>query len=423
MQSITPITDQQKSSILRRFWRPAAGVAAVAALAIAGLAQPWQHGSSIASAASATTSQSSIVHGNSSHKGATVAKDGTVTINTRVSLKTWGKAPHLAYPGRGSSAISVSGAEPIGSHNGGTVRSTASVAKAMTAYVVLKDHPLKAGWYGPKIHVTRAEAAAFGRQAQLGQSLVPVRAGETITERDALEALLLASANNMAQILARWDGGSVPHFVNKMNATAKSLGMSHTHYTDPSGFTSSTKSTATDQLKLGDAAMKNSQYRHITSLRSAWIPVKGHIINFNKLLSDPAVIGLKTGSMSAAGGCLLFAAKYKVDGKWVTVVGNVFGQTGPSGILTAAFNSSGTLLSSAHKSLHTYKIVWKGKVIGTVPGSKAKLVATKDAKVVGFSGMTMKGALKVKVAANAKSGATVGKLNIAGTSVPVAVSK
>ena len=169
---------------------------------------------------------------------------------------------------------------------------------------------------------------------------MPVRAGEKITERDALEALLLASANNMAQILARWDGGTVPHFVDKMNASAKALGMSHTHYTDPSGFTPSTKSTVADQIKLASGALKVQQYYAITSLRNAWIPVKGHIINFNKMLSDQAVIGLKTGSMNAAGGCLLFAAKYKVNGKPVTLVSAVFNQRGPSGILTAVFDSS-----------------------------------------------------------------------------------
>lgn len=418
MQSITPTPDQQKSSIVRRFWRPAVGVAAVATLAIAGLALPWQH----QSPAEAAAAKSTISHSVTTNKGV-IKKDGVTSMNTTVALKTWGKAPKLAYPHEGSSAVSVIGAQPIGAHNGGTVRSTASVAKAMTALVVLRDHPLKNGSFGPKIRITKAEAAAFSRQARQGQSLVPVRAGEQITERDALEALLLASANNMAQILARWDGGSVNHFVSKMNSTAKSLGMSHTHYTDPSGFTPSTKSTATDQLKLAEAAMKRWDYRGISSARSAWIPVKGHIINFNKLLSNPAVVGLKTGSMSAAGGCLLFAAKYKIDGKWVMVLGNVFGQVGSGAILSAAWDTSATLLGSAHKALHSYKIVWKGRQVGTVAGSKAKLVATKDVKVVGFSGMTMKGALHVKVSDSAKSGAVVGKLSIAGASVPVTVQK
>jgi serine-type D-Ala-D-Ala carboxypeptidase (penicillin-binding protein 5/6) len=418
MQLPTPFFDEQKLKIARRFWRPAVGVAAVAALAVSALALPGHKDTPVEAAAKT----SSAIHEKRPDTRVAI-KDKVTNYKASVSIKTWGKAPKLAYPSRGSAAVSVLGAEPIGSRDGGTVRSTASVAKAMTALVVLRDHPLKPGWYGPKIRITRAEAAAFGHQARQGQSLVPVRAGELITERDALEALLLASANNMAQILARWDAGSVSKFFGKMNATAKSLGMTHTHYTDPSGFTATTKSTATDQLKLAEAAMKRWDYRGVSSLKSAWIPVKGHIVNFNKLLANPAVVGLKTGSMSAAGGCLLFAAKYKIDGRWVMVLGDTFGQTGPSGILHAAWDNSATLLASARKALRPYKIVWKGRQVGTVPGLKTKLVATKDVKVIGFSGMTMKGSLNVKVAKTTKPGAVVGKLTIAGTSVPVATAK
>jgi len=419
MQSITPITANRKSSLVRRLWRPAVGVAAVAALAVAGLAQPWQHDSNTMQSAAKNAAVSST---GSAQKSSTSTKTSTTaTVNTTVSLKAPGKTPQLAMPRAGAAIMAVDGIGAMDSKNANTVLSTASVAKAMTAYQVLKDHPLKAGWYGPKITVTKAEAALFNKQARQGQSLVPVRAGEKITERDALEALLLASANNMAQILARWDGGTVPHFVAKMNASAKALGMNHTHYTDPSGFTATTKSTVADQIKLASGALKVSQYYAITSLRSAWIPVKGHIINFNKLLSNPAVIGLKTGSMNAAGGCLLFTAKYKVNGKPVTLVSAVFNQRGPNGILHAVFDSSFKLLNSAHKSLHAYNVVKKGQVVGTVPGTKNQLVAAKDVTVAGFSGMTVKGHLSAKVAKAAKNGAKVGSLKVGSTSVPVTV--
>src|SRR5262249_39131611 len=149
------------------------------------------------------------------------------------------------------------------------------------------------------------------------------------------------------------------------------------------GFTPTTKSTVADQIKLASAAVKLPQYAAITHLRNAWIPVKGSIINYNKLLSNPAVIGLKTGSMNAAGGCLLFAAKYNVHGKPVTLVGAVFNQWGPGGILTAAFDSSSRMLESAHKALNTFPVVKKGQVVGTVPGTKNQLVATKDVTVAG----------------------------------------
>ncbi len=433
MQPTTPTSDNRISSIVRRFWRPAAGVAAVAALAITGLAQPWQHDGTMTSAArgsavSPATSSASGSPANPSSAPPATSKPAQPptpappsTVNTWVTLKAPGKTPQLAMPRGGAAAIAVDGIGTMDSKNGNSVLSTASVAKAMTAYVVLKDHPLKAGWYGPTITISAAEAGLLNKQIRQSQSVVPVRAGEKINERDALEALLLASANNMAQILARWDGGSVPKFVGKMNATAKQLGMTHTHYTDPSGFTATTKSTVADQVKLASAALRVPEYTRFTSLKSAWIPVKGHIINYNKLLSNPAVIGMKTGSMSKAGGCLLFAAKYKVHGKWVTLVGAVFNQRGSRGILTAAFDASSRLLNSAHKSLNVYPVVKKGQVVGTVPGTKNQLIATKDVTMAGFAGMSVHGKLSAKVAAGAKTGTTVGTLKVAGSTIPVTV--
>ena len=62
-----------------------------------------------------------------------------------------------------------------------------------------------------------------------------VQPGEKLNERQLLDGLLVHSANNLADVLAQWDAGSIPAFVAKMNATATSLGMTHTHYADASG--------------------------------------------------------------------------------------------------------------------------------------------------------------------------------------------
>jgi D-alanyl-D-alanine carboxypeptidase (penicillin-binding protein 5/6) len=69
----------------------------------------------------------------------------------------------------------------------------ASVAKVMTAYVILHDHPLSSGESGPEIAVQSSEAAAYPSQVRDGDSLVPVVAGERLTERQALEALHTAA--------------------------------------------------------------------------------------------------------------------------------------------------------------------------------------------------------------------------------------
>jgi D-alanyl-D-alanine carboxypeptidase (penicillin-binding protein 5/6) len=215
----------------------------------------------------------------------------------------------------------------------------ASVTKVMTAYLVLRDHPLQAGQDGPTITLTDADVADTERRRGQDQSVVSVAAGEQLTERQALQALLLPSANNIAVVLARWDAGSVDKFVAKMNATAQSLGMSDTRYTDPSGFDPATVSTAADQVRIADRAMSLPVFADIVGTPSATLPVSGTVRNTDTLLGHNGFVGIKTGSDNAAGGCFAFRAVRTLDGKPTTITGVVLGQPGPDLIaagLTAA---------------------------------------------------------------------------------------
>src|SRR5690242_15755993 len=124
-----------------------------------------------------------------------------------------GAPPRLPWPAQGQAALEVAGVGGFGTS--GTVRPVpvASVAKLMTAYLVLRDHPMEPDRDGPTLTVPAADAAAYAGQAASGESVVRVEAGERLTERQALEALLLPSADNIAWILAEWDAGGVPAFV------------------------------------------------------------------------------------------------------------------------------------------------------------------------------------------------------------------
>ncbi|HEU5333942.1 MAG TPA: hypothetical protein VFU73_14275, partial [Actinocrinis sp.] len=233
----------------------------------------------------------------------------TLAQTTATTFTIPGNAPKITWSSQGQAAVEVTGIGPIGTYGHTTTPvPIASVTKTMVAYVILADHPLTPGASGPSITVSAAEAAAYPSEKALDQSLVYVEAGEKLTERQALEALMLASADNVAKILARWDAGSVDAFVAKMNATAASLGMTHTKYTDPSGLASSTVSTAVDQVTLGTVAMQNAAFARIVGETSAVIPMQGTVTNYNKLIGEDGITGIKTGSTDSAGGCLLFAA-------------------------------------------------------------------------------------------------------------------
>ena len=236
--------------------------------------------------------------------------------------------PRTVWPAHGQAAFVLAGQSQVhaGAHQ--HPAAIASLAKVMTGYLVLRDHPLGPGEEGPAIALTDADVADTDRRRWRGESIVPITAGERLSERQALEALLLPSANNIAVALARWDAGSVDRFVARMNATARSLGMTHSSYTDPSGYDDATVSTAADQVRIAERAMRLPVFADIVATPSVTLPVAGTVHNTNTLLGRDGFVGVKTGSDEAAGGCFAFRAIRRIHGKRTTITGVVLGQPG-----------------------------------------------------------------------------------------------
>jgi len=232
------------------------------------------------------------------------------------------------WPAYGQAAFIRTGQSEIQAGPNQHAAPIASVAKVMTAYLVLRDHPLRLGQDGPTITLTDADVADTDRRRRQQESVVSIAAGEQLTELQALQALLLPSANNIAAVLARWDAGSADRFVARMNATARSLGMTHTRYTDPSGHDDATVSTAADQVRMVDRAMRLPVLANIVATPTATLPVAGTVHNTNTLLGHNGFVGVKTGSDDAAGGCFAFRAIRWIDGKQTTITGVVLGQPG-----------------------------------------------------------------------------------------------
>ena len=277
---------------------------------------------------------------------------GPVTPPYRAAPPRHQRLAGVSWPAYGVSAADISGFGVVAGPGATQPVPIASVAKVMTAYVVLHDHPLPAGRSGPEIVVQPPEAAAYSAQARDGDSLVPVAAGEALTERQALEALLLPSADNVAWILARWDAGGQAAFVRRMNATARHLGMTGTRYTDPSGLASSTTSTAADQVRLAMAAMRVPALAAIVAMSTAVVPVAGVVRNYNTLLGQDGIVGLKTGSTQAAGGCVVIAAWHKADGHRTLIVAATFGQPGTAQtILPNALRAGDNLVLTLDRAL------------------------------------------------------------------------
>lgn len=253
-----------------------------------------------------------------------------------------GSAPPVVLPPRGSLAVVADGGGVLAVHDADAVRPIASVAKAMTALVVLQAHPLAPGEEGPSLTLSDADVAVYRSQLAAGGSVVAVRAGERLSERQALLALLLPSANNLAVTLGRWVSGDDAAFVARLNAEAAHLGMSHTHFADASGFDPATVSTASDLVLLGRAVLGVPALADIVATRQATLPDGTVLRNLDTLLdTEPGWLGIKTGDSAAAGGCLLFAVRRPPPdapppAPSVTLVGAVLGQSDRAAALDAA---------------------------------------------------------------------------------------
>jgi serine-type D-Ala-D-Ala carboxypeptidase (penicillin-binding protein 5/6) len=273
-----------------------------------------------------------------------------------------GTAPALSWPAQGEAALFVEGVGEVGSSGGQTPVPMASTAKLMTALLVLEDHPLALSEPGPTITVTRTDVSTFLAERNQNESVLPVVAGEQLSEYQLLQGLLLPSASNYADMLATWDLGGVPAFVARMNARAATLGMSASHYADVSGFSPSSVSIPSDLIKVGQTAMRLPVFAQIVAQSQARLPVAGVIRNLDTLLGQGGVIGIKTGHTDQAGGCFVMAADLTIDGLSVRVYGAVMGQPNA---LVGAFKTTSTLLQGLIPALHLRPVVRRGDVVAS----------------------------------------------------------
>jgi D-alanyl-D-alanine carboxypeptidase (penicillin-binding protein 5/6) len=322
---------------------------------------------------------------------AAAAAEQTQLVQTASARFRYPGSLNLDWPSSGSAAIEVEGMGLLG-HDGSMTsqHSIASIAKTMTAYVVLRDHPLTATSSGPTITLTKAMAETYSEAIAADESAVETDGGERITERQALEELMLASAGNMADILAMWDKGSIGSFLTAMNAQARELGMTRTKFTDPAGLARSTVSTMGDLLTLAENVQRMPALTSIVSENSAVVPVAGTIYNVNRDLGSYGIDGIKTGTTAAAGSCLLFSAHITVGGRRLTVLGVVLGLPGSSGIPYTALNAAKALIASAESQIGQATVAATGQSVAALEtdGRKvAELGVADGLAVVGWPGL------------------------------------
>ncbi len=189
----------------------------------------------------------------------------------------------------------------------------ASTTKIMTALILAEQPDLS-----KTVEVTKQMVTVEG-------SSMGLLAGDTVSYRDLLYGMLLASGNDAANTVAFVLGGSVEGFAKMMNKKAREIGLENTNFVTPSGLDDENHyTTAYDLALLTSVALKNTAFRTACGSKQAVLyygnpPYKRTLTNHNKLLGNfDGAIGVKTGFTKKSGRCLVTSAER--DGKGVIAV-------------------------------------------------------------------------------------------------------
>lgn len=300
-----------------------------------------------------------------------------------------GTPPAMPWPTRGSAAVGVQSLGFIASSGNEQAIPAASVAKVMTALVILEDKPLKKNDPGPTITITDTDVQSYNTDFANKESVARVQAGEQITQLQLLEGMLIPSANNLSETLARWDAGSIDAFVAKMNTRAAALHLTHTKFADTSGANPGTVSTPSDLMSLGMTAMKQEVFAQVVGMATTDLPVAGTVYNVDGVLGQSGIVGIKTGSGLNSGANFLFAANISVDGVPINFFGCVMGQP----TLDDAFTASKKLIGAMQSALHVRKVIAKNQTVATYVtpwGAQTDLVSTVDVELIVWPGMVLR---------------------------------
>jgi serine-type D-Ala-D-Ala endopeptidase (penicillin-binding protein 7) len=206
---------------------------------------------------------------------------------------------------KSAAALIVDGnnGEVIFERKAGLVTPIASITKLMTALVVLDGQQ--------SLDDVIVITAADRWKGKGAFSHIPN--GAKLTRGDLMRLALMASENLAARSLGRNYPGGLTAFVKTMNLKAKALGMTQTHFDDPSGLSSLNVSSARDLAKLVNAASRDSRIREFSTLRSHEVRLGKQMFMFrntNLLIGKPDwdILVQKTGFTNDAGQCLVMEA-------------------------------------------------------------------------------------------------------------------
>ncbi|TFC31399.1 hypothetical protein E3O25_02900 [Cryobacterium sp. TMT1-3] len=299
----------------------------------------------------------------------------------------------------------------------------ASIAKVVTALVVLDAKPIVAGESGPIVTLTTADFQSYLDYDKSGARSVTVFANEQWTELELLQALLLGSSNNHADSVARWAFGSVDAYVVAANAWLTDQGLTDTAVVDATGLHDASAGTATDLAQLAGLAATDPVVSAMLASPASALANRRGVLNTTSYLPEEGITGISRSYTDAAGVCFLFTAEVSDGASSFTFSGAYLGEP-TYDALTADLIA---LMGSARAGVGALPVLAAGDAYATFEsawGDEASAVVGVSRTRYAWQAATPEAAIvTLKDFATARSGANVGqvRLTVAGEDLSAAL--
>lgn len=320
-------------------------------------------------------------------------------------------ATAVAWPTEGAGAVGVGGIDAVAASSDAAV-SMASISKLVTVLMILDEMPLNVGEQGREFAFTSRDRSTYYDYLANDESALDVPVGGSLTEYQMLQGILIGSAGNYTDRLAGtiWPTDEV--FSTAARAWLDRHGLPGITLAEPTGIDPANAADPAALIALARIALAHPVVAEIVRTQTVELPGAGEVTNTNDLLADPAVVGLKTGSL--AGFYNLLAAKdVTVGAVTVRVYATALGQSSDE----ARDQETARLLADVAAEVAVPRTLPAGTLAGVVStawGATANIVTDADASVILWNGAASTVTTDLDLGAARTADAAVGEVRVTG---------
>lgn len=304
-------------------------------------------------------------------------------------------AAQILLPREGVAAVSIAGGEKyLGEKANGIWLSTgsdeprpiASISKLITALVILDAKPLKdAEDPGPTITFGKAAHDLYDAYYVRGATIAAMPTGTSMSQHDALAAMLIPSASNYAEALSTWAFGSQWAFLEATRRWLAEHDLTGTTIVEPTGISAQNTSTPSDLIRIAKLAAADRTVAFLAATSTTVVPGAGTVSNTNSLLGAEGITGLKTGNLGPGRYNLVYTSLLEIGhGIRLRVKGVALGGSSRDSINNGVL----ALLRSIQAGFRDTPVATLDQEVGTITtpwGSSARLVLGADAAIFTWS--------------------------------------